>query len=255
MDIKVLIATHKKYWMPKDSVYLPIQVGKAGKQDLGYITDDTGDNISNKNAHYCELTAIYWAWKNLNHDYLGLCHYRRYFGYNKYCEDIEKIKSTIFKRADYERILQNYDVILPKKTKIGNKLTIREEYNYHHFSKDLEAIQNIISKLYPEYLDSTVKVLNRRYIHYFNMFVMQKKLFDLYCEWLFNILFVLEKNIDLSSYDAYQTRVFGFLSERLLNIWIEKNNPRIYEADVVLLEPDKASTWKKIRYAIKRGFF
>lgn len=48
MDIKFLVATHKKYWMPKDEVYLPIHVGKAGKHDLGYIGDNTGDNISIK---------------------------------------------------------------------------------------------------------------------------------------------------------------------------------------------------------------
>lgn len=84
MNIKILVATHKLYWMPTDSVYIPIQVGKVGKANLGYLTDDTGDNISAKNVHYCELTGVYWAWKNLKCDYIGLCHYRLYFGYDKY---------------------------------------------------------------------------------------------------------------------------------------------------------------------------
>lgn len=66
MDIKILVATHKKYWMPKDEIYLPIHVGKKGKDDLGYIGDDTGDNISIKNPNYCELTGLYWAWKNMD---------------------------------------------------------------------------------------------------------------------------------------------------------------------------------------------
>ena len=79
MDIKILVATHKKYWMPKDDIYFPIHVGREGKADLGYIGDNTGDNISAKNANYCELTGLYWAWKNLKCDYIGLCHYRRYF--------------------------------------------------------------------------------------------------------------------------------------------------------------------------------
>ena len=65
MDIKIIVATHKKYWMPSDDIYLPVHVGKKGKTDLGYQGDDTGDNISDKNTNYCELTGLYWAWKNL----------------------------------------------------------------------------------------------------------------------------------------------------------------------------------------------
>lgn len=79
MNIKVLVATHKKYCMPAERIYLPIQVGKAGKESLGYQGDDIGDNISWKNPSYCELTGAYWGWKNLQCDYVGLCHYRRYF--------------------------------------------------------------------------------------------------------------------------------------------------------------------------------
>lgn len=56
----------QKYWMPDDSVYLPIQVGAALHPALGYVPDNTGYNISDKNPNYCELTALYWAWKTWN---------------------------------------------------------------------------------------------------------------------------------------------------------------------------------------------
>ena len=82
------MAAHKLYWMPSDSVYMPIHVGREGKADLGYVGDNTGDNISAKNPNYCELTALYWAWKNLEADYVGLVHYRRYFT-NKEVRNIE----------------------------------------------------------------------------------------------------------------------------------------------------------------------
>ena len=85
--VKIVVATHKKYKMPKDEMYLPLHVGAAGKVDacgnpldLGYQKDNTGDNISGKNASFCELTGLYWAWKNLDADYIGLAHYRRHFG-------------------------------------------------------------------------------------------------------------------------------------------------------------------------------
>ena len=114
MDIKILVAAHKKYWMPKDSVYLPIQVGAALHPALGYVPDNTGYNISDKNPNYCELTALYWAWKNLECEYIGLCHYRRYFGHTVYSKDVEKKKSAIFSKVDYENLLTKYNVILPK---------------------------------------------------------------------------------------------------------------------------------------------
>lgn len=88
--VKIIVATHKKYEMPQDAMYLPLHVGAEGKTDqngnpldLGYQKDNTGENISNKNAAYCELTGLYWAWKNLDTDYTGLAHYRRHFGKKK----------------------------------------------------------------------------------------------------------------------------------------------------------------------------
>ena len=82
-NIKMIVATHKKYQMPKDKMYLPIQVGAKGKEDLGYQKDNEGENISSKNPYYSELTGLYWAWKNLDADYIGLSHYRRYFSEKK----------------------------------------------------------------------------------------------------------------------------------------------------------------------------
>lgn len=101
--------------MPFDEVYMPIHVGREGKEDLGYIGNNTGENISIKNPNYCELTGLYWAWKNLECEYIGLCHYRRYFAHKSKSSELEDKKQAIFTKDDYERLLQRYDVILPKK--------------------------------------------------------------------------------------------------------------------------------------------
>ena len=92
--------------MPEDDVYMPLHVGAEGKESLGYTPDNTGENISSKNPNYCELTGLYWAWQNMNCEYIGLCHYRRYFGKSTHTKDIEKKKSAIFHRADYEKLLE-----------------------------------------------------------------------------------------------------------------------------------------------------
>lgn len=223
MDIKILIATHKKYWMPSDEVYMPIHVGREGKDNLGYVGDNTGENISIKNPNYCELTGLYWAWKNLDCEYIGLCHYRRYFAHKSKSSKLEDKKQAIFTRDDYERLLQQYDVILPKKRNYFIE-TVRSQYEHAHNKRDLDEIEKIIKMQYPSYIEAFEKVMNSRKLHIYNMFVMNKALFDEYCTWLFDILFTLEKRIDITNYDKYNARVFGFLSERLFNIWLEKNN-------------------------------
>lgn len=252
MDIKVLVATHKKYWMPDEDIYLPIHVGREGKMDLGYVGDNTGKNISVKNANYCELTGLYWAWKNLKCDYIGLCHYRRYFASKKlYTSNAEKKKAAILHRKDYEKLLQEYDVILPVKRNYYIE-TVRSQYEHAHNKGDLDEAERIVKELYPEYSVAFTKVMGRTKLHILNMFVMKKILFDEYCSWLFSILFELEKRIDISSYNEYEARVFGFISERLFNVWLEKHQLKVKERPVVFLEKQK---WLiKITKFLKRKF-
>ena len=90
--IKIIVATHKKYKMPEDEIYMPVHVGKKGKESIGFIGDDEGENISEKNPYFCELTGLYWAWKNVNAEYVGLCHYRRHFTLDKKIHRNEQIK-------------------------------------------------------------------------------------------------------------------------------------------------------------------
>ena len=84
------------------------------------------------------------------------------------------------------------------------------------------------------------------------MFVMKKQLFDEYCSWLFSILFELEKRIDISGYNQYEARVFGFISERLFNVWLEKQQLKVKEVPVVNLE--KVNWVIKIYKFLKRKF-
>ena len=238
--------------MPKDDIYIPLHVGRDGKADLGYIGDNSGENISAKNANYCELTGLYWAWKNLKNDYIGLCHYRRYFAReNIHTDNIEKKKTAILHRKDYEKLLQEYDVILPVKRNYYIE-TVRSQYEHAHNKRDLDEAEKIIKELYPEYSEAFTKVMSRTKLHILNMFVMKKTLFDEYCSWLFNILFELEKRIDINSYNQYEARVFGFISERLFNVWLEKQQLKVKEVPVVFLE--KQDWVKKIAEFLKRKF-
>ena len=252
MDIKILVAAHKEYRFPDDGVYLPVHVGKNGGGGFGLPGDDTGDNISAKNPNYCELTALYWAWKNLSCDYVGLCHYRRYFAHRSFSRSAERKRESVFKRCDYERLLRAYDVVLPKKRMYYIE-TVRSQYEHAHFKRDLDAAERIVKELHPDCAEAFDSVMGRRGLHLYNMFVMGKARFDDYCEWLFPILSALEKRIDIASYDRTQARVFGFLGERLFNVWIEGQGLKVFEAHVVNLE---RTDWpKKIAAFLKRKFF
>jgi len=237
--------------MPEDEVYLPLHVGAEGKSDLGYIKDNTGDNISAKNPNYCELTGMYWAWKNLNCEYIGLCHYRRYFGNVPKSSSLTDKRKAIFSKVDYEKLLQTCDVILPQKRNYYIE-TVRSHYDHAHHKSDLDEAEKIIAEKYPEYCEAFAKVMNRTKLHILNMFVMKKALFDEYCQWLFSIEFALERRINISTYDSYNARVYGFLSERLFNVWIEKQGLKVTEAKVVNLEP---INWnKKVIDFLRRKF-
>lgn len=254
MNIKVLVVTHKSYWMPRDKVYLPILVGNNFIEE-NYLRDNTGENISKKNKNYCELTALYWAWKNLQSDFIGLCHYRRYFMINirkaffrnpnlsfrdwfsskdSWFNRLKKL--LIMRKIDYENILCKYDAIVARKMPLLESLSVKDDYKRHHKGKDLKMLREVIKDIYPDDVKYFDEVLNLKKIHLYNMFVMNNKNFNEYCNWLFNILFELEKRIDISDYDDYQARVYGFLSERLFNVWLLKKNLNLYEANVNFLD-------------------
>ncbi len=245
-----MVATHKAYWMPEDPVYLPLHVGAEGKADLGYTKDNTGDNISLKNPNYCELTGMYWAWKNLKADYIGFVHYRRYFT-RKEIRNIELKKDQILNLEDWQRLLSKYPVIVPDKRKYYIE-TNRSHYNHAHPSIGLDETERIIQEHCQEYHEAFTLVMSRTWAHMFNMFVMRQDLFQQYCQWLFGILFELENRLDISEFDAYNSRVFGFVSERLLDVWLEKNQIPYYEQNVSFLEPQN---WlKKGGLFLKRKF-
>lgn len=236
MDIKILVATHKQYKMPTDKCYLPIHVGKKGKQDIGYLGDDSGDNISKKNPYYCELTGLYWGIKNLHCDYIGLVHYRRYLAKDKSIIITRKDKSKkILSEEDIKVLLKNYDIILPKKRNYYIE-TVYSHYAHTHYSEHLDETRKIIEENFSDYLETFDFIMNRRSAHMFNMFIMKKELADDYCNWVFKILEELENRIDYTLYNEFQARLFGRVSELLLDVWIEKNNLKFKEVPHIHME-------------------
>ena len=241
MDIKILVATHKKYWMPKDKVYIPIQLGKSIHEDLGILGDNTGENISKKQPYYSELTAIYWAWKNLKADYIGINHYRRYFSKERGFLFKEGDKNKILKYDDFRKILAEYPIILPKKRNYYIVSRYKQYKNAHNIN-DLLYCRNVLKELYPEYVQDFDKILNKKSGHILNMFVMRYDIFSNYCQWLFSILFELEKYLNLEGYSQYQQRVYGYLAERLLDVWLSHNKLNYKEVNYIVIEK---INWKK----------
>ena len=227
MDTRIYVCTHKKYNEISDSIYHSLHVGRALGQDLGYEGDDTGDSISDKNKNYCELTGIYWLWKNISCDIIGICHYRRFFTYGG---------SPIIK--DFiEDILCNksYDIILPT---CGTTpfATNFDHYKNTHIIKDFEITRDVILEKYPEYIKAFNLMAGTNLATLGNMMISRKEIFDDYCKWLFDILFEAEKRTDISTYDDFQKRIYGYLSERLLRVYIYMHPFNVFEIPVSVMQ-------------------
>ena len=246
-DIKIIVATHKAYWMPTDELYVPLRVGAEGKEeDFGFTPDNTGENISGKNANYCELTGLYWAWKNLECEYLGLAHYRRHFTMLSGTNDRRDVLSLDQARG----LLTDTDVLLPVKRNYWIE-TNYQQYVHAHHVEDLDETRRILEEKYPEYLEAYDKSMKRTTGHRFNMFIMKKSISDVYCEWLFDVLFELEKRLDISDYSDNDKRVFGFVSERLLDVWLETNSVKYKDIPYIFLERQNWIT-KGINFILRK---
>ena len=255
------MATHKFSEMPEDAMYVPLFVGAAGKFDkdrpqlkTGFARDDEGENISSLNPYFCELTGLYWAWKNLQADFIGLVHYRRFFTQ-------KKVKGNLIGSAlSYEELvsyLGRYRVFVPEKRRYYIE-TLRSHYMHTHEASHLELLEKIIRERYPAYLRSYDSVLGRRWGYMFNMMIMQEDLLDKYCVWLFDVLFGLFENVDTESMSAYDKRFPGRIGEILFNVWLdyEIETGDIKSTDIKELDIVEDVAWgKKIKNFLLAKFF
>lgn len=279
MENKLLLMTvhHKNdpFIEISKKYFFPIQVGKElTNMDLGINTDNDGDNISIKNKTFCELTACYSAWKNHNHEYVGLMHYRRifteghfivnknlsklkyYFKSIYYCydckdpnhhysnlihiknkKDTEKISDSFY--AHLQTDLLNNDIYMPKKISC-KYLNLEQQFILNHNTDDWLLFKSLITENYPFLIESLEITSKSKSFYAFNMFIMKKDIFDKYIDILFDILFKMEVLVDLKNKTVYQKRLFGFLSERFLNIYVhyllKDKNIRLKELNTVFLD-------------------
>lgn len=218
MSATVIVATHKPYNFSDDPMYLPVHVGSAGKASVpGAVRDDSGESISNLNFTYCELTGLYWLWKNGDKaDVYGLAHYRRFFAGSVH----HPSGKTILGSADVDSALGSASVVLARRRIYGIE-TVRSHYANAHHERDLDLARAAIAARCPEYLPSFDRVMARRSLSLYNMFLMRAEAFDAYCPWLFEILADVFDSVDVSDYSEQDKRVMGFLGERLLNVWAD----------------------------------
>lgn len=227
--ITMYMVTHKDVdFVPEGRT--PIFVGN-GKPSKEYLRDNTLNNISSKNKNYCELTAYYWIWKNdKTSDFVSIEHYRRFF-MNK------NIIPRILTKEKMVELLEKYDVVTGKPAR--TKMSIKEFYIARHYGEDLLFAEKRIKEKYPEYLSTFKKIMDGHMSPMFNMMCTSKEMFDSYCEWLFDILFFVEENVNFENRTPYQQRAMGFLAERLMNIWVEVNTDKIGRLPIYYLEQNR----------------
>ncbi len=219
--ITIIIACHKACDVPRDPMYFPVQVGSAGKESIpGFARDDQGENISAKNPIYCELTGLYWAWKNLDCEYLGLVHYRRYFTSGKIRKKQDKNPfAAVLSGQEAERLLAQYRLIVPKKRHYYIE-SVYSHYAHTFDGKQFDLTREILQEKWPAYVPAFDRLMKGSSAWLFNMFLMRKEDADVYCSWVFQVLQELENRVDTKDMTAFEKRYAGRVSERLLNVWL-----------------------------------
>ena len=240
-NVKVLISCHKETDVVNTECFMPVQVGTslAQKELPGMAHDNDGENISELNPMYCELTEQYWAWKNLDLDYYGFCHYRRYFNFSdrmfkedSYGNIIEgyidnrTIKKYAWNDQAVEALVNDYDVIITERKDISSS-PWRFKNSFAHYKgakllheKDYQMMLDIIDEKYPDYSKDAHDFANGSVTCFCNMYILRKDLFFSYCEWMFDILDTFCARTDMSHYSTEARRTPGHLSERLFNIYL-----------------------------------
>lgn len=245
----IYVVTHKNFKpIVKSKLYKTLLVGADNNQgDKDYLRDnDFPGNISSKNKNYCELTGVYWIWKRSKEDIVGICHYRRYFTTSKHFP-----RTHILDKAKTAEIFEQYDIILPARDKnIFYGMNAKEQFAYCHDVTIWDQCKAIIESNCSDYLKDINWFEQQTTAYCYNMMISNKAIYDAYCEWLFPILFEMEKQIDLSQYNSYNQRMFGFVSERLLNIWVHHQHLKVKELPIYNSE-DKRSALKKAYDNIK----
>lgn len=257
-DIKIYIFYYKNDpVLNTDHIYQPIMAGNALLSGNNLIPgDDTGENISNKNPFYSELTGIYWIWKNTKQDITGSCHYRRFFtaqpepflyrlkrmlyypaGLHKkrhgliYTGNTTLFAPRILNHHEIQNLLNKYDAVLPQARKL--KYSVETHYHRYHNGKDLNIIESVLSEKYPDFLNAFHTVLQGKRLYANNMFILKDEHFQEFMQWWFDVLFEFERRIDLNHYTDYQKRILGFIAERFLNVWFMKKQLNCIELPVI----------------------
>ena len=264
-DIKLFVCCHQPTQVPEHPLLVPVQVGAAlaDSHFSGYLHDDTGDNISAKNRFYCELTAQYWAWKNVEANYYGFFHYRRYLYPDikvklPYRVEREVSPALLNKLgyAEFEQLIRQYDIIVPKGENMY--VPVREHYAnapYHH-QKDLALAEQIIHERHPEMISALETYLSGTVCYFGNIHIMRREVFHDYCVWLFPILEEFDQRADVLHYSVQEQRVDGYLAERLLGIYAAYHQKlKMLELPRVHFVEDRTERWQKhcVDFALPPG--
>lgn len=239
-EIKILVSCHKKSYLLDLPLISSIQVGTVLAQtrfEADYYDNDGEKQISNKNKQYCEMTAQYWAYQNLEADYYGFFHYRRYLTFHKVYpvdrkgrllkkarhpyEEIASIKDDLnrfgFHEQTMRNIIEQYDILTVLREKMN--VTVYQQYCQFHNKKEIDLLVETVIKMYPEYQSAMQEYLNSKELYFMNMYIMKKEYFYEYAAFVFSVLGEIEKKLKTEEYSESELRVFGFLAERLFGIY------------------------------------
>ncbi|MBM6774811.1 DUF4422 domain-containing protein [Olsenella profusa] len=242
--VRIFVSTHKPVDLFDSDILQPVQVGACcSSAPLDFaLRDDLGDNISSLNPMYCELTTQYWAWKNVDAEYYGFCHYRRYFDFSPQRHDENAWGEIMADRIDLaaqqeyflddesiRKAIEGYDVIT---TEFKDLRDFPADYAtpWEHYDsapqlhiEDLELAMRILGEMHPDYIQDADDFLLGNESCFCNMFIMRKAVFQDYCSWLFPMLDRFMAESDMSHYSREARRTPGHLAERLLNIYYRHN--------------------------------
>ena len=288
LGIKILISHHEKRSIVQNSILTPIQTGCALTQERfeGMLYDDEGENISAQNSKYCELTAIYWAWKNYekldNPDYVGLMHNRRHLLFNEKLPVPDKgmkwLEPSVFlfppvcakylpyiSRESICSYFPNYDILTIKphtftptkydKVYAGSAMLTRFMNTACMEKRFFDVFINTVKQYRPDYVMELKEFLAGNKMYLCNIFVMRKDLFMEYCSFLFPLLAQIDFQIDSDDFCPAKKRWLGYLGEYLTTLFMLrlKKRPQVKMRELnasFLMEKNKKDSIKLYRYAL-----